>query len=78
MLVDLEELKRRKQEEQARKRNGYEAETQGEVADRQEAGTTSEPTEDATVTLVHGNGEGKAVSPGILLNRIDLVNVINK
>ena len=31
---------------------------QGEAADHQEAETASEPTEDATVTLVHGDGEG--------------------
>ena len=64
------------QEEEARKRNGCEAEMQGEAADRQEAQTASEPTEDATVTLVHGDGEGCV--PGILLNRIHLVDVINK
>ena len=34
------------------------AETQGEAADHQEVETASEPTKDATVTLVHGDGKG--------------------
>ena len=63
-------------EEQARKQNGCEAETQGEAADRQEAKTASKPTEDATVTLFRGDGEGGV--PRILLKRIHLVDVINK
>ena len=52
------EMKKRKKEEKAQKRTGCEAETQGEVADHQEVETASKPTEDATVTLVHGDGKG--------------------
>ena len=53
---EIEEKKERKKEEKAQKRNLCEAETQREVADHQEVVTASEPTEDATVTLVHGDG----------------------
>ena len=49
---EIEELKKRKKEKQARKRNGCEAETQGEAGDHQET------TKDATVTLVHEECKG--------------------
>ena len=55
---EIEEMKKGKKEEKAQKRTGCEAETQGKVADHQEVETAGEPTEDATVTLVHGDGKG--------------------
>ena len=55
---EIEEMMKRRKEEKAPKRTGCEAETQGEAADHQEVETAGEPTEDATVTLVHGDGKG--------------------
>ena len=55
---EIEEKEKRKKEEKAQKRNGFKAETQGEAADHQEIETASEPTENATMTLVHGDGKG--------------------